>query len=103
MIFLTKTIIGDFMNKLNNYASLNNQIHDIENELILDSDIILNDDEDVDYLIIDKENVTIDGNNHCIDAKGKEGIFKINADGVTLKNIVFKNAKYGQLLMNTDH
>ena len=35
--------------------------------------------------------ITIDGKGHTIDADKKSGIFKIEADGVILKNIAFKN------------
>ena len=35
--------------------------------------------------------ITIDGNGHTLDAKGSSRIFKINAENVTLKNIIFKN------------
>ena len=35
--------------------------------------------------------ITIDGKGHTLDAKGSSRIFKINAENVTLKNIIFKN------------
>ena len=35
--------------------------------------------------------ITIDGNGHTLDAKGSSRIFKVNAENVTLKNIIFKN------------
>jgi predicted outer membrane repeat protein len=70
---------------------LDNQIQDSEGELTLDSDITFEDGEDCDYLVLEND-IVIDGKNHVIDAGGKAGIFKIHAENVTLKNIVFKNA-----------
>lgn len=83
--------------KSNNFTNLNNQIHNIQTELVLNSDTI-NNDEEIDYLMITKDDITIDGNNYCIDANGKSGIFKIKADNVTLKNIIFKNAKSSAII-----
>ena len=39
--------------------------------------------------------MTIEGNNHILDAKGQSRIFNINAENVTLKNIIFKNGYIG--------
>ena len=79
--------------KSKNFNELKEKVRKIKKRLVLDCDIILSDDDNTDYITIDENNVTIDGNNHCIDAKGKTGIFKISSNNVTLKNIVFKNAK----------
>ena len=49
-------------------------------------------DFDVEGIIIDKS-ITIDGNGFKIDAQGNSRIFKITADVVTLKNIIFANGK----------
>ena len=38
--------------------------------------------------------ITIDGKGHTLDAKGSSRIFKINAENVTLKNIIFKNGHW---------
>ncbi|WP_405309133.1 right-handed parallel beta-helix repeat-containing protein [Methanobrevibacter sp.] len=35
--------------------------------------------------------ITIDGKGHTLDGKGLSRIFKVNAENVTLKNIIFKN------------
>jgi len=47
---------------------------------------------DSEGIIIDKS-ITIDGQGHKIDAQGKSRIFKITADNVILKNIIFTNGK----------
>ncbi|AWX31698.1 toll/interleukin-1 receptor domain-containing protein [Methanosphaera sp. BMS] len=44
-----------------------------------------------DGIVIKKDNITIEGNNHTIDANGKVRIFEIKGKNVTLKNITFKN------------
>ena len=52
---------------------------------------------------IDKDNITINGNNHIIDANGKVRIFNITGKNVTLKNIIFKNGytdEYGGAIRN---
>ena len=47
---------------------------------------------DVEGILIDKS-ITIDGNGFKIDAQGNSRIFKITADVVMLKNIIFANGK----------
>jgi len=49
---------------------------------------------DSEGVLIDKA-MTIDGQGHKIDAKGKSKIFKITADNVIVKNIIFINGKSG--------
>ena len=45
-------------------------------------------------ITVDKNNLTIIGTNNCIiDAQGKSGIFNVEADNVTIKNIKFINGK----------
>lgn len=87
---------------LNNFTKLNEKVQKTRNRLALDSDMSLSDDDELDYIKIDRNNITIDGNNHSIDAKGKAGIFNVEANNVTLKNIVFKNAKSddGSVIVN---
>ncbi|WP_407421847.1 hypothetical protein [Methanobrevibacter sp.] len=61
-------------------------------EIILDSDIILDPDEESEYfegIELDVGNLLIDGNGHTIDARGKTRIFKCKSN-VILNNIVFK-------------
>lgn len=79
--------------RLNNFTNLNEKVQRTKNTLNLDSDVVLSDDDEMDYIKIDRNNITIDGNGHTIDAKGSAGIFYIEANNICLKNIVFKNAK----------
>ena len=39
--------------------------------------------------------ITIDGKGYTIDAKGKARVFNIQANDVTIKNLIIKNASYG--------
>lgn len=88
--------------KSNNFTNLSEKVQKAGKRLTLDSDIILSDGDELDYITVDRNNIVIDGNNHSIDANGKAGIFKINANNVTLKNIVFKNANAldGSVIVN---
>ncbi|WP_405280052.1 Ig-like domain repeat protein [Methanobrevibacter sp.] len=61
--------------------------------LELDKDYI-NDGSITDGGIIIGKAITIDGKGHTLDANGKSGMFLIGEDGVTLKNIVFKNGQH---------
>ena len=84
-----------------------NQNNDIENYTTLSKDIDkTNDNETLTlkndyqyYLNNDQKTIsisksmTIDGNGHYIDGNNANGFFTINANNVTLKNIIFKNAK----------
>ena len=58
--------------------------------LKLDKNYEYDDDFNIEGILIDKV-LTIDGQGHKIDAKGQARIFKINADNVILKNIIFTN------------
>ncbi|WP_407375799.1 right-handed parallel beta-helix repeat-containing protein, partial [Methanobrevibacter sp.] len=76
------------------FKYLDDLIHNGQKEIILDSDIILNDGEEVEYsagIKLDADDLIIDGNNHTIDAKGKTRIFKCSAKNVMIKNLVLKN------------
>ena len=42
------------------------------------------------------KSITIDGKGHTLDAKGKSRFFKVQADNIVLKNIVFKNGVSGE-------
>lgn len=48
-----------------------------------------------------KKDLVINGNNHCIDAKGQSSIFNIFDSGITINNLTFKNAKGMQSMQIT--
>lgn len=76
---------------------LDEKIHSGSEIIELDDDIIFDEKEQNFYeggIEIDRDDITIDGHDHTIDADGLSRIFYITAKNITLKNIRFKNAKY---------
>ena len=63
---------------MRNFRYLDELIHSGVKEIVLDSDIVLCDDEESQYLNeikLDVDDLTIDGNGHAIDAQGLTRIF----------------------------
>ena len=78
----------------NNFKYLDNLIHSGEKEIVLDSDIVLNDEEELEYLEgikLDVDDLTICGNGHAVDACGKTKIFECTGKNIQIKNITLKN------------
>lgn len=90
-----------------NFKYLDNLIHNGANEVVLDSDIILDDSENYEYssgIKLDVDDIVINGNGHAIDACKKTRIFICSGRNVTIKNITLKNGyeKYeGGAIYNT--
>ena len=109
MGFLNK-IKGSFKNegrKNKNFKYLDNLIHSGAKEIILDSDILLDNREEDEYssgIKVDVDNLIIDGNGHEIDACGKARIFCCDGKNITIKNISLKNgfSKKGGAIYNMD-
>jgi predicted outer membrane repeat protein len=82
------------------FRHLANQIRMAEGKVILDCDINFADGEE--EIVIDADDLVIDGRGHAIDALAKGSIFTIKSKNVTLKNIEFhnSNSKDGALLIN---
>ncbi|MBR6024485.1 MAG: hypothetical protein IK044_06010 [Methanobrevibacter sp.] len=77
-----------------NFKYLDDLIHRGVKEIILDSDIVLSNDEESGYLEgikLDVDDLVIDGNGHSIDAGGKTRIFHSTSKNITIKNIEMKN------------
>ncbi|WP_407374120.1 pectate lyase-like adhesive domain-containing protein [Methanobrevibacter sp.] len=69
-------------------------IENSSGNIVLDSDIKLDDDEASRYregIVISRDAVIIDGAGHSIDACGSTQIFRITGQNVVLKNITLKN------------
>lgn len=79
-----------------NFKYLDDLIHSSKTEIILDTDIILQDNEISKYSdgIFINKNLIIDGKNHFIDAKSKVHFFNIADCNIIFKNIIFKNASH---------
>ena len=92
-----------------NFKYLDDLIHSGKNEIVLDSDIFLDEEEESEYLNgikIDVGDITINGNGHIVDAKGKTRIFETNGKNIILKNIILKNGfteSRGGAIFNTGH
>ncbi len=81
-------------NNIKNFKCLDNLIHSGVKEIVLDSDIVLGDDEKYKYLNgikLDVNDLAIDGNGHVIDARGLTRIFYCTGKNVTIKNMILKN------------
>jgi predicted outer membrane repeat protein len=86
------------------FSHLNQIIReDNDGVIALEYDIVLKDYE-LDFfeggIEIDKSNITIEGNDHVIDACGKTRIFNVVGKDITIRNVIFKNGfvsnKYGE-------
>ena len=77
------------------FKSLAELINDCEgNILILDGDYWFNPDTDselIDGVVIDKDNFTLDGQDHTINGLGQARILGVSGENVTIKNINFIN------------
>ena len=79
-------------NTIKNFRYLDDLIHSGAEEVVLDSDIVLGDDEKFeDGIKLDADGLVIDGNGHTIDACGKARIFYCLAKCTVIKNIALKN------------
>ena len=86
-------VINDFNETDRNFKYLDDLIHSGVKHVVLDSDIVLDDDEVeyVDGIKLDIDDLIIDGNGYSIDAKCQSRIFNVLVDGITFKNLIFKN------------
>ena len=85
-----------------NFKYLDNQIHSGIKEIVLDSDIILGENESSDspYIIkLDVNGLVIDGNGYSIDGKNKTCMFICTGENIIIKNITIKNFKFENPLM----
>ena len=90
--------IIDETTQTRNFKYLDDLIHSGVDEIILDIDIILStgflSKEESKYqkgIMLDVDDLVIDGNGHTIDAKGKTRIFCCTGKNITIKNIILKN------------
>ncbi len=77
-----------------NFKYLDDMIHK-QGSIRLKSDVVLDDAEAEDYadgIKIDVDGIVIDGNGHEIDARNRASIFKIDAENVVVRNLLFRNA-----------
>ena len=75
---------------IKSFKYLDDLIHSGVKEIVLDSDIVLSDDEESDYkngIKLDVDDLVISGNGHTIDACGKTRIFDCNRINIIIKNV----------------
>ena len=73
------------------YDDLSKKINESSDSITLESDYKYKDTDSVKKIEFTNRVLTIDGNNHAIDADGKAAIFKVHGGNLTLKNLVLKN------------
>ena len=94
--------------KIRNFKYLDDLIHSGAKEIVLDSDIVLDPDEESQYLNgikLDVDDLIIDGNGHAIDAQGLTRIFYCTGKNIIIKNIILKNGftkDYGGAIHNNE-
>ncbi|MEE1336568.1 right-handed parallel beta-helix repeat-containing protein [Methanobrevibacter sp.] len=77
-----------------NFKEFDNLIRSGVKKIVLKEDVILNDDEALKYsngIVLDGDDLVIDGAGHTVDAGQKIRIFFISGNNITLKNIEFIN------------
>ena len=80
--------------KIRNFKYLDDLIHSGIKEILLDSDIVLGEGEESQYLEgigLDVDDLVIDVNGHSIDANGKTRIFYCTGKNITIKQCTLKN------------
>ena len=85
-----------------NFKYLNNLIHSGVKEIVLDSDIVLDDNDysDNPYAIkLDVNGLVIDGNGYAINGNEKTCMILCTGENITIKNITIKNIKFENPLM----
>ena len=78
------------------FSELKNTVSSGSGKISLDSNYEFNNETDSQLVngiyLANMENITIEGNNHIIDAKNKSGIFRLeNCENIILQNLVLKN------------
>lgn len=77
-----------------NFTDLYNFFNSDENVIKLDGNVILEKGEEKKYpegILIDKNNIILEGNEHVIDAQNLSRIFNIKGKNITIQNVTLKN------------
>ena len=78
-----------------NFTDLQEKINNQSDNSVLDLDCDYKYNGTIDFtrIMISKNNLTIDGHGHTIDANNSAGIFNVTGNSITLKNLILVNAK----------
>lgn len=94
----TQDVISDTPEK--SFDDLSKLIKKSSSSITLDSDYKYGPTDTIKYIELKNKQLTIDGNNHVIDADGKAYLFKLVNSKLTLKNIVIKNTNDTAIFAN---
>jgi C1A family cysteine protease len=75
------------------FVNLTDEIDASQDTFDMQHDYTFNNESDTGYVLIKKDNFTINGNNHVLDGSKQSGIFNITGNNVTINDLVFKNGK----------
>ncbi|MDO5826234.1 MAG: C1 family peptidase [Methanosphaera sp.] len=75
------------------YNTLQKEINKSEKSLTLKSDYRYTDSDSVNGVVLNKNNMVIDGKGHTIDGSGKARVFVVSAKNVVLKNMIITNGR----------
>ena len=76
------------------FTQLDNEIDESQDTFEMQHDYTFSNESDNGPVVIDKNNFTINGNNHILDGNKQSGIFNIMGNNVTINNIVFINGNF---------
>ena len=82
------------------YTDLFDAINKTDDTITLESDYKYQDSDKIKYIEF-KQDYTIDGKNHVVDADGKATIFKASNSVLTLKNLILKNTNDSAILLQS--
>ena len=91
-------VISDDSEK--SYTDLFDAINKTDDTITLESDYKYQDSDKIKYIEF-KQDYTIDGKNHVVDADGKATIFKASNSVLTLKNLILKNTNDSAILLQS--
>lgn len=75
------------------FTNLTDEISGSGATLDLQHDYMFSNESDAGYILIDRDNFTINGNNHIIGGNKQSGIFNITGNNITINDLVFTNGK----------
>ena len=91
-------VLGDFDELNDNIQNLSpGDVYNIDKDYSFNGEI----NQSKQFITIDKDNITINGNDHSIDGQYHSGLFKITANNVKIYNLTFINFEFQGVLITT--
>ena len=86
------------------FTDLDNDIKSSSGSIDLGRDYKYNTNDNIENIIFNNVNYTIDGNNHAIDGDGKTYVFRIeNNSNITMKNLILRNCNDSSIILLESH